>query len=173
MIFQNPEDAISPRMKIGTFLMEPWRHFERMSYKMAKEQALYALSRVHLEASDFNKYPHQLSGGQLQRVVIARAIALHPKLLICDEATSALDVSVQKQIVGLLKEHQEKTNNAILFICHDLALAKNLSSRMIVMDQGRIVEELDSQSFEKQAKHPYTKNLLSSMFSIGENSSTV
>lgn len=166
MIFQDPANVFSPRMKIGTFLMEPWRNYEKRSRKEAKKQALYALERVNLGEECFNKYPHQLSGGQLQRVSIARAIALHPRLLICDEATSALDVSVQKQIIELLKEHQTENKFSILFICHDLALAEDFGNRMAVMYLGHIVEILNAESVRKNAKHPYTRALLDSVFSI-------
>ena len=133
MIFQDPANVFSPRMKIGTFLMEPWTHFEKKSKKEAREMAYYSLKRVQLGDEYFEKYPHQLSGGELQRIAIARAIALHPEVLICDEATSALDVSIQQEILTLLKEHQDETNYAILFISHDLALVENFSQQVVVM----------------------------------------
>ena len=133
MIFQDPVNVFSPRMKIGTFLMEPWTHFEKKSKKEARALALYSLRRVHLGEEYFDKYPHQLSGGELQRIAIARAIALHPEVLICDEATSALDVSIQQEIMALLKEHQDETNYAILFISHDLALVENFSQQVVVI----------------------------------------
>lgn len=140
MIFQDPANVFSPRMKIGTFLMEPWIHFEKKSKEEAREMAYYSLKRVYLGEEYFDKYPHQLSGGELQRIAIARAIALHPEVLICDEATSALDVSIQQEIMALLKEHQDETNYAILFISHDLALVENFSQQVVVMYLGRIVE---------------------------------
>lgn len=166
MIFQDPAQVFSPRMKIGTFLMEPWRNYEKTSRKEAEKQALYALERVQLGKEYFHKYPHQLSGGELQRVSIARAIALHPRLLICDEATSALDVSVQKQIIELLKEHQRENGFSLLFICHDLALAEDFGTRMVVMYLGHIVEILKAGEIRNNARHPYTRALLDSVFSI-------
>lgn len=169
IIFQNPSNVFSPRMKIGQFLMEPWMHFEKLSKKAAKEQAYYALDRVHLSRDYFHKYPHQLSGGELQRIAIARAIALHPQLLICDEATSALDVSIQKQIIDLLREHQEEADFSILFISHDLALAENFCDRVAVMYLGRIVEVMNGKALRKNAKHPYAKALLESVFSVHDN----
>lgn len=166
MVFQNPSSIFSPRMKIGHFLMEPWIYFEKKSNKEAREMAFYGLRRVHLSENYFNKYPHQLSGGELQRIAIARAISIHPQLLICDEATSALDVSIQKQIIDLLKEHQKESSFSILFISHDLALAENFSDRVAVMYLGRIVEILKGKALRKNAKHPYTRFLLASVFSI-------
>lgn len=169
MIFQDPVNVFSPRMKIGTFLMEPWTHFEKKSKKEARALALYSLRRVHLGEEYFDKYPHQLSGGELQRIAIARAIALHPEVLICDEATSALDVSIQQEIMALLKEHQDETNYAILFISHDLALVENFSQQVVVTYLGRIVEIMNGAAFRMHARHPYTKALLSSVFSIDDD----
>ena len=169
MIFQDPVNVFSPRMKIGTFLMEPWIHFEKKTKKEAREMALYSLRRVHLGEEYFDKYPHQLSGGELQRIAIARAISLHPEVLICDEATSALDVSIQQEIMALLKEHQDETNYAILFISQDLALVENFSQQVVVMYLGRIVEIMNGAAFRMHARHPYTKALLSSVFSIDDD----
>ena len=151
MIFQDPVNVFSPRMKIGTFLMEPWIHFEKKTKKEARALALYSLRRVYLGEEYFDKYPHQLSGGELQRIAIARAISLHPEVLICDEATSALDVSIQQEIMALLKEHQDETNYAIF------------------MYLGRIVEIMNGAAFRMHARHPYTKALLSSVFSIDDD----
>ena len=162
-------NVFSPRMKIGTFLMEPWIHFEKKTKKEARALALYSLRRVHLGEEYFDKYPHQLSGGELQRIAIARAISLHPEVLICDEATSALDVSIQQEIMALLKEHQDETNYAILFISHDLALVENFSQQVVVMYLGRIVEIMNGAAFRMHARHPYTKALLSSVFSIDDD----
>ncbi len=170
MVFQDPKAVFSPRMKIGQFLMEPWINFEKKSKKEAKENAYYSLERVHLGPEYFNKYPHQLSGGELQRVAIARAISLHPRLLICDEATSALDVSIQRQILDLLQEHFEQAHGdqafSILFITHDLALAENFCDRIVVMYLGTVVETMRAHVLKYHAQHPYTQALLKSVFSI-------
>ena len=166
MVFQNPSNVFSPRMKIGRFLMESWMNYEHMGKKQAKEESLYSLRRVHLGEEYFDKYPHELSGGELQRVAIARAIALHPKLLICDEATSALDVSIQKEIVELLVEHRETVDFAILFISHDLAVAEKLCDKVAIMYLGRIVEVLEGKRLKANVKHPYSKALIESVFSI-------
>ena len=166
MIFQDPANVFSPRMKIGTFLMEPWIHFEKKSKKEAREMAYYSLKRVYLGEEYFDKYPHQLSGGELQRIAIARAIALHPSLVICDEPVSALDVSVQSQVLNLLKDIQAQYGLTYLFISHDLALVENFSQQVVVMYLGRIVEIMNGAAFRMHARHPYTKALLGSVFSI-------
>lgn len=166
MIFQDPSNVFSPRMKIGTFLMEPWRNFEHTSRPEAMRLAVEALKNVNLDEDYLKKYPHQLSGGELQRISIARAVALHPKLLICDEATSALDVSTQSQIINLLKDNHKKSEYSILMISHDLALAENFCDRIAVMYLGSIVEILPGRGLRKNARHPYTKALLDSVFSV-------
>lgn len=166
LVFQDPASVFSPRMRIGTFLMEPWINYEKKPRKEAAEMARYSLKRVGLPEEYFNKYPHQLSGGELQRAVIARAIAIHPQLLICDEATSALDVSVQNQIIELLREHQLEAGISILFISHDLALAENFGDRIAVMYMGEIIEWLEGRHLKKNAVHPYTRALLDSVFSV-------
>ncbi|QOX64450.1 ABC transporter ATP-binding protein [Anoxybacterium hadale] len=168
MIFQHPSEVFSPRMKIGAFLMEPWINFEKKAKQEAREEAYHALDRVKLPKESFNKYPHEFSGGELQRVSIARAIALHPKLLICDEATSALDVSIQKDIIDLLKQQQTEYGFAILFICHDLALVEDFCDTVAVMYLGKIVEVMHSNCL-RDALHPYSKALLASVFSVHDS----
>lgn len=169
MIFQEPGSVFSPKMRIGAFLMEPWINFEKKSRREAREMALYGLERVGLSGEYFSRYPHQLSGGELQRIAIARAIALHPNLLICDEATSALDVSVQREVIDLLKEHQREADFAVLFICHDLALAEDFGNRVVVMYLGCVMEILEGKELKRNAEHPYTRALLDSVFSIHDD----
>lgn len=166
MVFQDSAHVISPRMTIGEFLREPWICFEHKSRREADEVVRYSIQRVGLDQSYLKRRPHQLSGGELQRICVARAIALHPQLLICDEATSALDVSVQKQILDLIREHVEESGCSVLFICHDLALAENFGDRIAVMYRGRIVEWLNGNHLKREALHPYTRLLLDSVFSI-------
>lgn len=169
MIFQHPSEVFSPRMKIGTFLMEPWINYEKKTKKEAREEAYKSLEKVKLPREFFDKYPHELSGGELQRVSIARAIALQPKLLICDEATSALDVSIQKDIIELIREHQSESRFSILFICHDLALVEDFCDTVAVMYMGKIVEVMKCECLRKDAQHPYTRALLESVFSVRDS----
>ena len=166
MIFQDPHSVFSPRMKIREFLMEPYVNYLKFSRREAEARALASLQAVGLSEEHFRKYPHQLSGGQLQRVSIARAIALDVKLLVCDEITSALDVSVQKQILELLKAYRDKRSFASIFICHDLALAENYCQRIYVMYLGTVMEILPGRHLRQNAQNPYTKSLLDSVFSI-------
>lgn len=166
IVLQDPGSVCSPWMKTGRFLMEPWINFEKKTRREAREMALYSLERVGLPKEYFGKYPHQLSGGEMQRVAIARAIALHPRLLICDEATSALDVSVQRQILDLLREHQRETGYGVLFVCHDLAVAEDLGDKVAVMYLGHVVEIMTGSSLRRQAAHPYTRALLDSVLSV-------
>ncbi|MEW9123413.1 MAG: ABC transporter ATP-binding protein [Thermotaleaceae bacterium] len=166
MIFQDPLGTFSPRMKIGTYLMEPFINFKIMDKKQAHKYAEELLEMVGLNKDYFNRYPNELSGGQLQRVVIARAMGLKPDIIICDECTSALDVSIQQQIVDLLLTLKEKTHFSSIFITHDLAVAESICDKIYVMYLGEIVEIIESQNIMRDAKHPYTKMLLDSVFSV-------
>ncbi len=165
MVFQDPYGVFSPRMTIGTFLQEGLVSFGIMNKNDAKKEAVKLLEMVELSADYMDRLPHQLSGGQLQRIVIARAISIHPKLIILDEATSALDVSVQKQVLKLLVKLQKQFNLTYLFIGHDLAVVRSITDSIAVMYAGTIVEKLPSKNLE-EAKHPYTKKLLESVFSV-------
>ncbi|WHH58675.1 ATP-binding cassette domain-containing protein [Petroclostridium sp. X23] len=168
MIFQDPLSTFSPRMKIGTYLIEPFINFNIMNRKQSCKYVEEMLSMVGLNKDYAHRYPSELSGGQLQRVVIARAIGLKPDIIVCDECTSALDVSIQQQIVNLLLELRKQTNFSNIFITHDLALAESICDRIYVMYLGEIVEVIESQNIIKDAKHPYTKMLLNSVFSVKE-----
>ena len=166
MVFQEPVSSFSPRMKIGTYLTEPRCNYDKISRKEAKEEAAEILCEVGLSEEYLNRYPHQLSGGQLQRVAIARAIAIQPQLLVCDEATSALDVSIQKQVARLLVKLQEERGISCMFIGHDLALVRSVSQRIAVMYLGRIMEIVHSETLTSEAAHPYTKALLNAIFDV-------
>ena len=161
MIFQSPLSSFNPRMKIIDYMWEPLRNYFKLSKKDSIPLIKKSLIDVGLDENALEKYPHEFSGGQLQRITIARAVVIKPKLIVCDEITSALDVSVQKQILELLKKLQKD-----LFIGHDLAVVQDISQKIVVMYMGEIVEELNSIDLKSKAKHPYTKLLLNSVFEV-------
>ena len=166
MIFQNPLSSFNPRMKIVDYMWEPLRNYFKLSKKDSIPLIKKSLMDVGLDENALEKYPHEFSGGQLQRITIARTIIIKPKLIVCDEITSALDVSVQKQILELLKKLQKDLDLSYLFIGHDLAVVQDISQKIVVMYMGEIVEELNSIDLKSKAKHPYTKLLLNSVFEI-------
>ena len=166
MIFQNPLSSFNPRMKIVDYMWEPLRNYFKLSKKDSIPFIKKSLIDVGLDENALEKYPHEFSGGQLQRITIARAIIIKPKLIVCDEITSALDVSVQKQILELLKKLQKDLHLSYLFIGHDLAVVQDISQKIVVMYMGEIVEKLDSVDLKSKAKHPYTKLLLNSVFEV-------
>ena len=166
MVFQQPMAAISPRMTIGRFMKVPLENFKVVPRREMEAEVDRLLAMVHLPAAYKSKLPHEVSGGELQRVMIARAMAGRPKLLICDEATSALDVAVQQDVVALIRQLQQDTGVACIFITHDLSLVHQVSHRVAVMYRGRIVEEMSSQNIVSNSLHPYTKLLISSVFTV-------
>ena len=166
MIFQNPLSSFNPRMKIVDYMWEPLRNYFKLSKKDSIPLIKKSLIDVGLDENALEKYPHEFSGGQLQRITIARAVVIKPKLIVCDEITSALDVSVQKQILELLKKLQKDLGLSYLFIGHDLAVVQDISQKIVVMYMGEIVEELNSIDLKSKAKHPYTKLLLNSVFKV-------
>jgi peptide/nickel transport system ATP-binding protein len=164
IIFQNPFSSLNPRMKIGEAIVEPLLiHGVGKSKQQRQARVVELLERVGLSANDMKKYPHQFSGGQRQRVCIARALALNPKFIICDESVSALDVSVQAQVLNLLKELQEDFQLTYIFISHDLSVVKFLSDRILVMNQGKIVESGTSESIYLHPKEEYTQKLIAAI----------
>ena len=166
MIFQEPLSSFNPRMKIIDYLYEPIRNFMKISKKEAINIMEKALKDVGLDEQSLNKYPHEFSGGQLQRITIAKILIIKPKLVICDEITSALDVSIQKQILELLEKLRIEKKLSYLFISHDLAVVQQMSQKIIVMHSGEIIEILDSKDLKRNFKHPYTKKLIDSVFEI-------
>lgn len=168
MIFQSPLSSFNPRMKIMDYMWEPLRNYFKLSKKESIPLITKSLIDVGLDETALKKYPHEFSGGQLQRITIARAIIIKPKLIVCDEITSALDVSVQKQILELLKKLQNDLGLSYLFIGHDLAVVQDISQKIVVMYMGEIVEELDSTDLKIKSKHPYTKLLLNSVFEVNQ-----
>ncbi|ETA69299.1 ATPase component of various ABC-type transport systems with duplicated ATPase domain [Methanolobus tindarius DSM 2278] len=165
MVFQSPLDTFSPKMKVERYMIEPSLNFKLMDKKSAKEYAKELLATVGLSEGYMKKYPSELSGGELQRVVIARAIGLKPELMIFDECTSALDVSIQQKIINLIIELQKEKGFTIMFITHNLVLAENICDRIYVMKSGEVVDVLNKGDF-RNASHPYTKNLIDSIFTI-------
>ena len=166
MVFQNPNSTFSPRMNIGDFLCEGMLNFKLASKKEALKKAKEYLELVKLPTDIMERLPHQLSGGQLQRVVIARALTLSPEVLIYDEATAALDVSVQQDVLKLMYNLRKSCDNSVIFICHDLAAVRLVADRIIVMYNGKIVEIVESRNLLSESKEEYTKKLLGSVFEV-------
>lgn len=161
IIFQDPYASLNPRVTIGKAIMEPMQvHRLYANDKERKAKTLELLERVGLEASHFNRYPHEFSGGQRQRIGIARTIAVQPKLIVCDESVSALDISVQAQVLNLLNELKENYNFSYLFISHDLAVVKYMSDQVLVMNKGAIEEQADADVLYAQPQKAYTKKLI-------------
>ena len=165
MIFQDPMTSLNPTMKIGKQIMEPILKHHKISKKDAKARAIELLDLVGIPNPEerFNQYPHQFSGGMRQRVVIAIALACDPKVLIADEPTTALDVTIQAQILELMKSLQKQINTSIIFITHDLGVVANVADRVAVMYGGKIVEVGTVDEIFYNPQHPYTWGLLSSM----------
>jgi peptide/nickel transport system ATP-binding protein/oligopeptide transport system ATP-binding protein len=161
MIFQDPFGSLNPRMSIGEIIAEPLRiHFKHLDKAGRRETVAALLERVGLPLASMGRYPHEFSGGQRQRIGIARALAVQPKFLICDEPVSALDVSVQAQIINLLKDLQKQFGLTYLFIAHDLAVVEHMSDDIIVMHRGRIVESGPAEQVCHHPQHEYTRKLL-------------
>lgn len=161
IIFQNPYGSLNPRMKIGKAIMEPMTvHGLYDSKNERKNRSVELLEMVGLEADHWNRYPHQFSGGQRQRICIARTLSLNPNFIVCDESVSALDVSIQAQILNLLKDLKEQFNLSYLFISHDLSVIKHFSDNVIVMQHGKIVERNNAEDLFSNPKEEYTQRLL-------------
>lgn len=164
IIFQDPYSSLNPRMTIGEAIVEPMTvHHVLDTYKERKEKAIELLEKVNLKPSHFNRFPFEFSGGQRQRICIARALALHPSFIICDESVSALDVSVQAQVLNILNKLKEEFQFTSIFISHDLSVVKFISDRIIVMNNGKIVESGYSEEIYHNPKDPYTQKLIDSI----------
>ncbi|WP_399628470.1 ABC transporter ATP-binding protein [Sporosarcina sp. SG10008] len=168
MIFQDPMTSLNPTMTIGNQIMEPLLKHQKLSKPEARKKSIELLTLVGMPKPEMRlkQYPHQFSGGQRQRIVIAVALACNPKLLIADEPTTALDVTIQAQILELMKDLQKKIDTAIIFITHDLGVVANVADRVAVMYGGRIVEVGTVDEVFYNPQHPYTWGLLSSMPSL-------
>ncbi len=170
MIFQEPLTSLNPLFTVGNQVAEPLRLHQKYSRKNARAQAIDLLSLVGIPTPErvIDDYPHQLSGGMRQRVMIAMALACNPKILIADEPTTALDVTIQAQILRLINELKEKTNTAVLFITHDLGVVAQIAQNVMVMYAGLAVEYADINTIFASPKHPYTIDLLKSIPVMGE-----
>ena len=173
MIFQDPMTSLNPTMTIGKQIMEPIIKHQGFSKEDARKRAIELIELVGISDAEkrFKQYPHQFSGGMRQRIVIAISLACNPKILIADEPTTALDVTIQAQILELIKDLQEKTGVAVIFITHDLGVVANMADRVAVMYAGKIIEYGTSDDIFYDPRHPYTWGLLGSMptLDIGDN----
>jgi len=161
IVFQDPLASLNPRMTVGDIIAEPlWTFFPKLAPVQLDERVRGMMKMVGLLPNQINRYPHEFSGGQCQRIGIARALVLNPKLIICDEPVSALDVSIQAQIINLLKDLQKKLNLSLIFIAHDLSVVKHISDRVMVMYLGRTMEISQREALYRKPLHPYTNALI-------------
>ncbi len=163
MVFQDPFSSLDPRYTVGQVVSEPLENFNRGNSASVREQVADVLQTVGINPKYVNRFPHEFSGGQRQRIGIARALALHPSLVIADEPVSALDVSIQAQVLNLLQELQGKFGLTYLFVAHNLSVVKHISDRIAVMYLGRVAELSDSEELYETPLHPYTQALLSAI----------
>ncbi|HEX2930094.1 MAG TPA: dipeptide ABC transporter ATP-binding protein [Candidatus Binatia bacterium] len=163
IIFQDPYASLNPRMRVGDIVGEGLEIHKLAKGKAKRDRVMELLHQVGLREDHFDRYPHEFSGGQRQRIGIARALAVSPKFIVCDEPVSSLDVSIQAQIINLLQELQERMHLTYLFISHDLRVVEHISHRVAIMYLGKVVEIADSAKIYREAKHPYTRALLSAV----------
>jgi peptide/nickel transport system ATP-binding protein/oligopeptide transport system ATP-binding protein len=163
MVFQDPFASLNPRMRVGEIVAEGLLIHGLGNAAEQQAKVIAMLKRVGLSESDMQKYPHEFSGGQRQRIGIARALVLSPKVVVCDEPVSALDVSIQAQILLLLKDLQAEMALSYLFISHDLRVVRHIADDIVVMHQGKVVEQGQTEAVYQRPQHPYTQNLLAAI----------
>jgi len=163
IIYQDPFGSLDPRMTVGATIAEPMEVHKIVPKKEREERVIELMEKVGLTPDQINRYPHEFSGGQRQRIGIARALAIDPEFVVADEPVSALDVSIQAQIINLLRDLQKEFGLTLLFITHDLSIIKHISDRVVVMYLGKIVEIAPRRELFDNPKHPYTKALLSAI----------
>ena len=163
MIFQDPQACLNPRMTVGSIVGEPLDEHRKLSRRERQERVEYLLNSVGLNPRFTNRYPHEFSGGQRQRIGIARALALEPDLIVCDEPIAALDVSIQAQVMNLLRDLQDEFGLTYLFISHDLSMVRHFADRVAVMYLGKVAELAKVDTLFGEPKHPYTRALLSAV----------
>jgi len=161
MIFQDPYSSLNPRFKVRDIISEPIKFFQKNISRNELAQNVYDLiDIVGMTRQSLDRYPHEFSGGQRQRISIARALATRPRLLICDEPTSALDVSIQAQILNLLKDIQDELHLTMLFISHDLPVIRQMCNRIVVLKNGSVCETKETEELFNNPEHPYTEELI-------------
>lgn len=175
MIFQEPMTALNPVLKIGDQIQEGYIQHRKVSKKEGRKKAIEMLKRVSVPRAEeiMDEYPHQLSGGLRQRVMIAMAMICEPKLLIADEPTTALDVTIQSQVMNLMKQMRDEFETSILLVTHDLGVVAEMADHVVVMYAGQVVETTDADTLFERALHPYTKGLMESIPSINEDKETL